>query len=256
MRAVALFVVLLSAACAGARVVQMPVGAGTPAPEGHAALAEATIACAEAKTYHANLRVSGTAGGQRVPGVTIGVAVTANHLGLTATGGGSTIFTLAGTAERAQLLLHDNEGPRVVTEPAADILDAVIGLKIGPAELLEFATACHTPAASIVDSEAFGPRIRVTLDRGIALLVRDGRWRVVAREAHGLRAGYTRYAGQWPVEWRVTTLPDRVPITDLKVRTTDPDIQNVERPAERFAITIPATATPMKLDELRASLRR
>ena len=259
MRAVALFALLASAAsaaCAGARPVELPTGPGTPAPEGRSAWAEATSGCATAKTYHADLQVSGTAAGQRVPRVTIGAVVTASHIGLTATAGGSTIFTLAGTTDRAQLLLHDNEGPRVIEARADEILDAVIGLRIGPAELLQLATACLTPDAAFADAVGYGSRILVSLDRTRALLARDGRWRVVAGEAYGIRVSYRTYGGGWPLDWRATTPPDRVPITELKVSTTDPDVQSVELPADRFVITIPATATPMTLDELRSALRR
>jgi hypothetical protein len=144
----------------------------------------------------------------------------------------------------------------VVEARADEILDAVIGLRIGPAELLQLATACLTPDAAFADATGFGSRILVSLDRTRALLARDGRWRVVAGEAHGIRVSYRKYGGSWPLEWRATTPPDRMPITALTIRAADPDVQTVERPAEFFAITIPASAVPMSLDELRAALRR
>jgi hypothetical protein len=241
-------VLFSSIACAGHRFV-VPAGPGLPAPEGAAAWAEASRACRDARSYSASLRVSTV---RRMPAITLLAIVTADgRIRLEA----SSLFYLAGTATRAQLLLTD--GTRLVVARADEIVDALIGVKLGPERLLALLTGCVSTKPALAGAERFGKVIAVTTGDGrVFLEQRDGRWQGVAGEVDGLVVDY-RLLGYWPAEWRATTAHVTPEVT-LKVSVDDSTINDpaIDQHPDAFTLKIPANASPMTIDELRAMFRK
>jgi hypothetical protein len=239
---------LTALACAGHRFA-VPAGPGVPAPDGAAAWAEASRACRDARSYSASLRVSN---GTRMPALSLLAIVTAEgRIRLEA----SSLFWLAGTATRAQLLLTD--GNKLVAGRADEIVDAIVGIKLGPERLLALLTGCVSRSPALVGAERFGKLIAVTTGDGrVFVEPRDGRWQVVAGEVDGLLVDY-RFLGYWPAEWRATT-EHLTPEATLKVSVDDSTVNDpsIAQHPEAFTLKIPVNAVPMTLDELRATFRK
>ncbi len=141
---VALGVVLLAAggaaACAAHRF-SLPAGPPGPVADAAAIWAAATRRCRNVERYQAELHLSGRVNGARVPGLTVGLALDGQgHIAVEARVAGSSVFLLAGTAARATLLLRNDH--RVVTGPAADIVEALVGAPLGPARLEAVLSGC------------------------------------------------------------------------------------------------------------------
>ena len=224
-----------------------------PAPDGAAAWAEAVSFCRDQKTYRAELRVRGRVGGTRVPSILIGTQLTPARIGLTAVAGPTIIFDLVGTDASANL--HWREGNRLATAPAAEIIDAVVGLRISPATLLSLATGCAQPGLTFRSAERFDRRLIVTLDEGRAELLQTDRWRVRAADARGLGVRYDAFEGHLPQAWRMWSGDPDAPAAELEVRASGVEASPDELGADAFPFAAQNTV-PMTLDELRRLVRR
>ena len=161
---------------------------------------------------------------------------------------------MVGTESSATL--HWRDGNRVLTAPAADIIEAVVGLRVGPADLMGLATGCGVPGATFSSAERFDDRLIVTLDTGRAELIQDARWRIRAAEARGIGVRYDTFAGTLPATWHMWSGDVAAPSAQLDVRAEAPEARPAELGAEAFPALNPAGADPMTLDELRRMVRR
>jgi hypothetical protein len=249
--------VLMAASGCAVKPIKLPAGSGPPAADAASAFADATAACRVIKSFHANLRVSVRVGRGGIPPLVVGLAVTAKHLGLTALSGATRVFTLAGPAEAATLLVRADDGERVATAPAGDLLDATVGLRLSPADLLAVSAGCVSPDLTLGAAVRAGDDIVAQVGAGRVLLSRKtGRWRIAAGEMPAFAVSYESFAGDWPSAWRATTRAGADPPASIDVRVDDPDLQTVERGADEFAIVVPPDAERMTIDELRALFRR
>jgi hypothetical protein len=248
-----LLALVLTISCGGP-LVRWPAGAGVPASDGSMAWSDAAAACRDVKTYVADLHVKGRVEGTRFPEILIGTQLTPTRVGLSAVAGSTIIFQLVGTESSATL--HWRDGNRVLTAPAADIIEAVVGLRVGPAALMSIAGGCGSPGVTFQSAERFDERLIVTLDAGRAELVHDGRWRIRAEEARGIGVRYDSFTGPLPRSWRLWSGDVAAPAADLDVRASSPDARPGELGAEAFPPLNPAGADPMTLDELRRMVRR
>jgi hypothetical protein len=249
--------VLIAAAGCAVKPIRLPAGSGAAAADAPSAFADATAACRTIKTFHANLRVSVRVGRGRIPPLVVGLAVTARHLGLTALSGATRVFTLAGPAEAATLIVRADDGERAVTAPAQDLLDATVGLRLSPADLLALSTGCVSPDLTLGPALRAGDEIVAQVAAGRLLLSRrTGRWRIAGGEMPAFAVAYESFDGDWPSVWRATTRAGVDPAASLDVRVDDPELQTVERGADEFAIVVPADAVRITIEELRALFRR
>jgi hypothetical protein len=248
-RAAALLGVLcLAASCAGHRF-QFPTGAGTPAADAAAAWAEATEACRDVRSFSAEMRPSGHVGGQRLGGTIHGAVTAADqiHLEMPASFG-DPYFVLAGSGARATLVRNDK---RVLTAQADEILDALIGLKLSPRQLLAIFAGCVDQSPSVGGGARFGQTIAVSTDRArVFLQPVDGRWRPVAAELGDLRIEYTGFGAATP--GRVAIRSTSSVRIDLSVALDQIEV-NGEIPASAFIAALPAGAQPLTLEQLRQS---
>ena len=125
-----------------ARRLPCPPGDGAPAPQGAAAWTQASEACRGARSLSAELRITGHAGPQKLRSATLHGAVTSEdqiYFEMPVPFGAPG-FVLAGTGDRATLLLPRDK--RVLHARADDIVEALVGLKLGPEQLLAMLAGC------------------------------------------------------------------------------------------------------------------
>lgn len=245
---------ITASACGPQRVV-LPVGAGVPRVDGVAIFEAATRSCRDIHSLTADLGLSGTAGQQKLRGhVIAGFSAGSLRLEGVAPFGGP-VFILAAENDRGTLLLTRDR--RVVrSAPPADILQALVGVRLSPDDLLAVLTGCVKAAPVPVSARAYGVDwIAVDLRGGATgYLRRTGAdWLVVAGMLEGLQVEYGNNAGVLPDQVRVHSAdPRQQPKVDLQLRlqsfTTNPDIDRAA-----FSVIVPADAQPISLDELRTA---
>jgi len=237
----------------------IPTGPWAPAPgtEAAAAWQSATDECPRILALRASLRLSGRVGPQSIPGIrsaTLGVAVTAqDDVGLEARHSGQVLFRLGGTAERTVLFWA--EGPRTLAAPAADLVDALIGVRVTPKQLLAILAGCAAVSGTPESVERADQELRASTSEGHVFLARvSGAWRVRAARFAGLQISYDLSGpGPGPSAIRIDSAPGAEAAVALSLRLVD-----VERnptpalPAATFSVSVPAGALPMTLDELRS----
>lgn len=243
--------VLASGACA-ARLPARPAGSSAPDPTAIERFVEATRQCRALGTLTLELRLSGRAAGERVRGSVVA--------GLEAGGAarleglapfGAPLFILAGRAERATLLLP-RERRVLVDASVADVLDRLAGLALGADDLRLVLSGCLVDSAVPGDGRRWGDRwqgVRLGPDRAAYIRERQGAPVVVAADYGAWRVDYRDHANGWPRTVRVRRGDDAS--IDVTARVTSLEV-NVPIDARAWRIDVPAAATPMTLDELRA----
>ena len=153
---------MIASGCAP-RLLSLPTDPGTPLPDFVQIHRQATAACAGVRTLTAELSLSGRAGGRTLRGRAIAGFERPGSLRLEGVAPfGAPGFILAGGGDGATLLLpRDNLVLR--NGRAEEILGALTGVGLAPAELQAILTGCvaSMPGA---DGRAFAPT-RVGVDR-------------------------------------------------------------------------------------------
>jgi hypothetical protein len=241
--------------CASRAFVR-PSGPGTPAPDAATLWAEATAACRPVTSYAGALGLTGLVGRQRIRGLasaTLDVAVTAaGQIGLEARVSGQLAFRLGGSAERAVLLIEDRD----VTARADDIVEALIGIKIGPERLLAILTGCTTTLDRIDHGSRFPSDVlQVTAGDTVIFLARRGdAWRPRAGSFGVFEVDYRRFSGAFPQEIRLASRAGHTPAVALTFNVRSFELNPPLAPGV-FAVAVPegAGVKPMSLQELRES---
>jgi hypothetical protein len=243
----------LAVACASAPRIVFPAGAGVPEPNGLQLWWDATQGCKGAQTFSAELRLNGKVGTEKLRSVTL-------HAGMTRKGEialdavspfGSAIFKLAGTAKTATLTLpHDK---RVLVAPAADIVEALIGVRLTPDDWLDVLSGCVT-SAHPADTTRVGDVLIMQIERsgGRLRLDRDGAgWRIVAGERRDLLIEYRQFDGRWPSIAQLSSPPGAAVSVALNM-TISQIFVNTDLPTRAFEPPASDGFQPMSLAELRS----
>jgi hypothetical protein len=248
----ALSVVLLSigfAACGQPRV-KLPSGAGAPAPDFMKAYGQAHAACDNVQSLQAELGLSGHAAGQRMRGrVLAGLIPGALRLEGVAPFG-APVFILVADGARGTLLLSRDR--RVVKDAAPEqILDALVGIRLGPDDLRAMLSGCIRAASVPNAPRAYGADwLAADLAAGgtIYLHRAENRWRIVAGRYEGLEIDYTSFEGDRPskVVLRGADLSLALDVNQAEI--------NGDLPRERLiALSIPEGVAALTLEQLRAA---
>jgi hypothetical protein len=255
-RTLALVLVAIGAASCAARMFVPPTGPGVPAPEAAAAWDEATKECRTVTSFAPTLRLGGRVSGATVPGLTVLGAVTADGgIRLQATGGGRTIFELAGTNDRATFYWREDN--KVAIARAEELVDALVGLKLGADALLPILTGCVTRDESESPGERHGDLLAVSTPTSRVFLQRErSGWRARYADVRGLAVQYKWEQAAWPREITIAAQRGTPSEVRLSLRIDEGPIVNPTLGPETFALNVPSTATPMTLDELRDLLRK
>jgi hypothetical protein len=245
--------IVLAAGCAGRRL-DLPTDPGTPLPDFANVYAQLTSSCAGINTLTAELSLSGRAGGQNLRGrVIAGFARPASiRLEGVAPFGPPAFILVARDAVGTLLLPRDN---RVLqAAPAQDILGALTGVALSPADLQAIVTGCVMPA-----SKATGGRVHrnglASLDlAGDATLYADregAQWRLRAATRPGWEIEYPEWQDEFP---RTVRLRSVDPALGVNITAAMSQIEaNVDLSPAAFAVDVPERAIPVTLDELRNS---
>jgi hypothetical protein len=232
----------------GPRRLSLPGGAGTPVSDFASAYTTARAACESVRTMQAELGLSGRAAGQRLRGRVLGGLVPgALRLEGVAPFGGP-VFILVADGERGTLLLSRER--RVVRDaPPEEILNAIIGLRLGADDLRAMLSGCVKAAAKPASARAYGSDwLAVDLASGgtVYLHRAGGAWRIVAGRYGGLEIDYPAFQADRPsqISLRGSELNLGIDVSQVEV--------NGELPRDQLVmLKIPDDAALLSLDQLR-----
>jgi len=234
-------------ACGQPRVT-LPGGTGMPAPDFAPAYAQARAACDSVRVLQAELGLSGRAAGQRMRGrVLAGLVPDALRLEGVAPFG-APVFILVADGTRGTLLLSRER--RVVLDAAPEeILNALVGIRLGSDDLRAMLSGCVRAAAEPTGARAYGADwLAVDLAAGGTVYLRriGNAWRIVAGRYGGLEIDYAAFQGDRPsrVVLRGADLSLTLALDQVEVNGDLPRDQLV-------ALKIPDGVAPLSLEQLR-----
>ena len=225
----------------------------TPATDAPEAIAQATLACQRMNALTAEVGVNGSVDGQRVRGrMIVGVARPAAARIEMAAPFGAPLFVFVARDGEATLLLPRDDRVLQHGRPEA-VLDAATGVPLDPASLLSALTACpQTP--DVAGARAIGAEWRVVHDGDGELYLRReppaSTWHVVANVQSAWRAEYHDFEQDVPRSVRLTGADPHH--FDLRLAVSQVEI-NPTLGADAFTVSVPRSAAPITLDELRHS---
>ncbi len=246
----------LFAASCGAPLMKLPAGPGTPVADGASLLEQATASCRRVSTLSAEVGVSGSVGGRRVRGrLLVGLAEPASLYVEAPAPFGAPAFIIGASNGDATLLLPRDRRVLAHGKPE-DVLDAIAGVPLDPADLKSTLTGCDRASSASDEVRAFGDDWRVVDGERLRYLRRErpsAPWQlvsVVTSGANGWRADYLDFVDGLPR--RVRLLSNEPKRFDLRLALSQVEL-NVELEPSTFRVAVPAGTDPITLDELRAA---
>jgi hypothetical protein len=239
-------------ACAPKRIA-LPTDPGTSFPDFAAVHAQLSRACIGVRTLTAELSMSGRAGDQKLRGrVHAGFESPASMRLEGVAPFGPPAFILVSRGGDATLLLPRDE--RVVRgAKPEDVLGALTGVSLSPADLQATLTGCVVPGPRPVGGRLHG--------NGWASIALEGGATVFARRQGQVWELRAARRGPWQIEYTAGTgaLPAAVALhaddpvrVDLSASIGQVET-NVDLEPAAFAVTVPPDARPLSLDALRAN---
>ena len=243
--------VFLSSACA-ARLISLPTDPGTPLPDFTEIHRQASSACTGVRTLTAELALSGRAGGRALRGrAIVGFERPASIRLEGVAPFGPPAFILAGSGPNATLLLpRDN---RVLSNARADdILGALTGVALSPADLLAVLTGCVVampkPVAGRTHQNGW-VSIDLAGDATVFLERVPLGWQPRAARRPGWQIEYPSWQTGFPATVRLRSLDPKVQV-DLTAAVSQLEA-NITLDAAAFTVTVPGDMLSMTLEELR-----
>lgn len=239
--------------CASGAGVRLPAEPGVPFPEFVAFHERATATCASVKSLSLAMRLSGRSADRRLRGTV--------HAGLLRPGAvrlealapfGGPVFVFTARPGDSTLWLTREDLALAGADPAA-VVEAMTGIALSPDDLLAILSGCVTPAARPVSGRLHGDRWRsIELDDGASLYFRreGDDWPLVAGVRGTLRVDYDGRLGAVPRRVRIRASGPGTLVADLTLTVTEAET-NAALGADVFVNAVPASATPITLDELR-----
>lgn len=241
--------------CAPRVRLALPAGDGVPLTDVAAAEQRARAACQTHPAVTADLRLSGRIDGDRVRG-TLQVGVTQESMRLEGLAPfGAPVFVLAARPGEAVLLLP-RESAVARGASAMDLLDAVVGVALTPADLLAVVTGCGLTDWKVRGGASFGEDwTRVDLEGDRRLWTRRlgaaGRPAIVAAEDARWRVEYTRQDTGWPTAIRLVQRASGPVRTDVVFAVDAPESMTA-LPEGALDVDVPPGAREVSLANLRA----
>jgi outer membrane biogenesis lipoprotein LolB len=238
----------------GARSATLPTDPGTPFADFAQVHAQLTEACRGVKTLTSELALAGRAGDQRLRGrVVAGFERPASMRLEGVAPFGPPAFILAARADTATLLLPRDD--RVVRgERAEDILGALTGIALAPADLQAILTGCVTADPKPTSGQLHtGGWASIDLEGGARVFLRqeNNAWQLRAARREGWQIDYPMWQGRFPRSVRL--LSERAGAAVDLTATLSQVEANVPLAAEAFAVNVPADAQTLTLEELRSA---
>ena len=245
---------LVLGACASPRIT-LPQGSGTPLPDYEDLFAAAVEPCRRVRTLELLLDISGRTGDTRLRGRVRGALARPGSLRLEglAPFGAPAFLLAAGSAPPVLLLPRER---RVVTGASGrDLLAALAGLPLGPADFRAVLTGCLVPHPRAVAARTYGRGwIGVALEGDATLYLREAEAApvMVAGRRPGLIVEYADHVRGLPRRIRVQTTAAGAAATDLTATLSQVAI-NVEFDERVFVLDIPGGFAPVPIETLRGA---
>ena len=217
----------------------------------HAAL---TAACAGVRTLTAELGLSGRAGGERIRGRAVAGFEAPRSMRLEGLAPfGAPAFIMAASARGTTLLLP-RDGRVLRGAKPEEILGALTGVALAPADLLAILTGCVVPDGTPVGGwQHRNGWTSIELVGGTRLYAAGGRGGLRLRAARRgeWQIEYREWQGRFPADVRLTSSGGGVEV-DVRAQISQLEANVAVDPAA-FTVDVPASAVPIELDDLRAA---
>ena len=242
---------LSSVTACGPRRVALPTDSGSPFPDFASIHAQLSAACQGVRTLSAELSLAGRAGAERLRGRVHAGFVRPDAMRLEGVAPfGPPAFILASRDRMATLLLPRE--PAVLRgQPPEQILGALVGVTLAPADVLAIITGCVVPSP-LPTSGRLHEKGWASIAIGDAelFLQRTRDWEIRAARRNGWQIEYTDWHGQqFPPAVRLVSNGQSV---NVDVTATITQVQaNVDLDAAAFPVDVPKDARPITLDQLR-----
>lgn len=253
-RALLLLLLATGVAACGPKRITLPSDPGTPLSDYTNIYNEVTAGCRSIRSLQAEVSLSGRANGERLGGTLLtGFRKPESmRLEFRARLLGTPVFILAANPSGATLLMQrDNQ---VVREPKAeDILGALTGISLSPADLLAILTGCVVPEPQATGGRSHqGGWASIELgDRATVYLQRAGnRWRLRAARRGDWQVEYVEWPDAAALPTKVQLMTTRPVAVDLGATLAQME-SNVDLPDNAFTIAVPANAETISLDDIR-----
>jgi hypothetical protein len=243
---------MLAFSACGPRRIALPSDPGAPLPDFADVYRMLTASCSGVRTFTAELGLSGRAGGNRVRGRAIVGFARPDSLRLEGVAPfGPPAFILAARGLNATLLLPRDD--RVVRNaPPDQILEALTGVALSPADLQAVLTGCAVPIAAPAAGRLHqNGWASIDLDGGaMVYLEREGaQWRLRAGRHREWQIEYPSWQGAFPGAVRLISLR---PGVDVDLTATVSQLEtNVQIDEAAFKVDIPSGASDLSLAALR-----
>ena len=252
------------AACAHPRL-SLPTDLGAPLPDFAAIHAQVSAACSGVRTLTAELSLSGRAGNQKLRGRVVAGFARPSSMRLEGVAPfGPPAFILAARGNTAVLFLPRDS--RVLRSARAeDILGALTGVTLSPADLQAILTGCVTPMPQATEGRVHGNGwASIDLTGGATLYLQpvrpprsvpaspkpgEGGWQLRAARRQGWQIEYPAWAGGFPRSVRLQS-EDSAVMVDLTASLSQIET-NVDLDDNAFTVNVPDDAQPITLEELR-----
>ena len=215
-----------------------------------------STACAGVRTLTAEIGMSGRAGRQKLRGrVVAGFARPASMRLEGVAPFGPPAFILVARGMNATLLLPRDE-PRVLrgAQPQ-DILGALTGVALAPADLQAILTGCVVPAPQATEARRHANGwASIDLSGGATLYLQpagQNMWSLRAAKRDGWQIEYPVWSGNFPQTVRLQSTQPNVNVdltASLSQIETNKDLEDAA-----FNVNVPPDADPITLDELRSA---
>jgi hypothetical protein len=235
--------------------ITLPTDPGIPLPDFRAIHMQVAAACTGVRTLTAEMALSGRAGRQRLRGrVLAGFARPASMRLEGVAPFGPPAFILVARGENATLLLPRDERVLRGAKPE-DILGALAGVALGPADLQAILTGCVVPALQPTEGRRHANGwASIDLSGGATIFLQPaaaGMWTLRGARRAGWQIEYPAWSGGFPQTVRLQSDQPAL-MVDLTVSLsqieTNKDLDDVA-----FTVNVPRDAEPITLDELRES---
>jgi hypothetical protein len=208
----------------------------------------ATRHCRPLRTVTAEIRLSGRAGAERVSARLLAgfAAPQSMRLEALAPFGAPALLLVSDGAHTTLLFPRDQQVLR--DAPVADVLGAIAGLSLDAGDLRAVLTGCIGTATE-GRGVSFGSSWRAVDTEGARVYLRNGQ--VVAADYRGWLVDYSQHMNGIARAVRVRQPPPGGDV-DLQAALAQVEI-NVDVAPEAFTLDVPASATPITIDDLRAA---
>lgn len=255
MGALAVALIVGAAGCAPTVRLALPTGSGTPLADVAAAEQAARASCQAHAAVTADLRLSGRIDDEKVRG-TLQVGVTREAMRLEGLAPfGAPVFILAARPGQAVLLLPRESAVARGTS-APELLDAVVGVAMTPADLLAIVSGCGVAEWQVRGGATFGDAwTRLDLDENRTIWLRNapsGPPVLMAAADQRWQIEYTRTGTAWPTAIRLRGIASGAASRTDAVFALDAPEVLAALPDGALDIDVPVGAKDVTLADLRA----